>query len=87
MSIAAALNVSVPAFGAVFMISTRMPLWLRVVSLVGVVILVTGAGLFAYRYYTRPVTLTLAVGSLDGEAAKAIQPLLASWFRVRRQCD
>jgi TRAP-type uncharacterized transport system substrate-binding protein len=57
------------------MTSIRMPFWLRVVSLVGIVILVTGAGLFAYRYYTRPVTLTLAVGSLDGEAAKAMSTI------------
>jgi TRAP-type uncharacterized transport system substrate-binding protein len=45
------------------------------VSLVGVVILVTGAVIFAYRYYTRPVTLTLAVGSVDGEAAKAMSAI------------
>jgi TRAP-type uncharacterized transport system substrate-binding protein len=57
------------------MISIRMPLWLRVVSLIGVMVLVGGAGLFAFRYYTRPVTLTLAVGSLDGEAAKAMSDI------------
>ena len=33
------------------------------------------AGLLAYRYYTRPVTLTVAVGSIDGEAAKAMSAL------------
>ena len=57
------------------MISIRMPLWLRVVSLIGVAILVTGAALFGYRYYTRPATLTLAVGSVDGEAAKAMSAI------------
>jgi TRAP-type uncharacterized transport system substrate-binding protein len=57
------------------MISIRMPLWLRVVSLIGVAILVTGAALFGYRYYTRPVTLSLAVGSVDGEAAKAMSAI------------
>ena len=57
------------------MISIRMPLWLRVVSLIGVAILVTGAALYGYRYYTRPVTLTLAVGSVDGEAAKAMSAI------------
>jgi TRAP-type uncharacterized transport system substrate-binding protein len=57
------------------MISIRMPFWLRVVSLISVMILVGGAGLFAFRYYTRPVTLTLAVGSLDGEAAKAMSDI------------
>ncbi len=29
-----------------------------------------GAGLVAYRYYSKPVTLSLAVGSFDGEATK-----------------
>src|SRR5216683_5499718 len=28
-----------------------------------------------YRYYTRPVTLTVAVGSIDGEAAKAMSAI------------
>jgi TRAP-type uncharacterized transport system substrate-binding protein len=32
-------------------------------------------GLFAYRYVTRPVTLTVAVGSIDGEAAKAMSAI------------
>ena len=54
------------------MISIRMSLGLRVVSLIGVFIVMTGAGLLAYRWYSRPVTLTLAVGSIDGEAAKAM---------------
>src|SRR5436190_24035903 len=57
------------------MMSIKLPLWLRFPLLVGVVILATGAGLFAYRYYTRPVTLSLAVGSIDGEAAKAMSAL------------
>jgi TRAP transporter TAXI family solute receptor len=57
------------------MISIRMPLWLRLVSLVGVIILVTGAGLLAYRWYARPVTLTLSVGSIDGEGAKAMSEM------------
>jgi ABC-type nitrate/sulfonate/bicarbonate transport system substrate-binding protein len=57
------------------MISIRMPLWLRVVSLIGTAIVVTGAGLLAYRWYSRPVTLTLAVGSIDGEAAKAMSAI------------
>jgi TRAP-type uncharacterized transport system substrate-binding protein len=57
------------------MISIRMPLWLRVVSLIGVIIVVTSVSLLAYRWYSRPVTLTLAVGSIDGEAAKAMSAL------------
>jgi TRAP-type uncharacterized transport system substrate-binding protein len=58
-----------------FMMSIRLPLWLRVVSLIGVAIVVTGAGLLAYRWYAHPVTLTLAVGSIDGEGAKAMSAL------------
>ncbi|WP_426612968.1 TAXI family TRAP transporter solute-binding subunit [Bradyrhizobium sp. McL0616] len=57
------------------MTSLNLPLWLRFVLLVGVVGLAAGASLFAYRYYTRPVTLSVAVGSIDGEAAKAMSAI------------
>ncbi len=57
------------------MASLRLPLWLRLVLLVGVVGLASGASLLAYRYYTRPVTLSVAVGSIDGEAAKAMSAI------------
>jgi TRAP-type uncharacterized transport system substrate-binding protein len=55
--------------------SLKLPLWLRFVLLVGAIGLVSGASLLAYRYYTRPVTLSVAVGSIDGEAAKAMSAL------------
>jgi TRAP-type uncharacterized transport system substrate-binding protein len=55
--------------------SIRPPLWLRFVLLAGVLVLAIGASLFGYRYYTRPVTLTVAVGSIDGEAAKAMSTI------------
>ena len=54
------------------MSSIRMPSWLRVVLVAGAVVLVTGAALFAYRWYVRPTTLTIAVGSLDGEASRLV---------------
>jgi TRAP-type uncharacterized transport system substrate-binding protein len=57
------------------MMSIKLPLWVRATLVVGAVILATGAGLFAYRYFTRPVTLTLAAGSIDGEAAKAMSAI------------
>jgi TRAP-type uncharacterized transport system substrate-binding protein len=57
------------------MISVKLPLWLRFVLLAGVVVLASGASLFAYRYYTHPTTLTVAVGSIDGEAAKAMSAI------------
>ena len=57
------------------MVAPRFPLWLRFVLVLGAIGLASGAGLFAYRYYTRPVTLSVAVGSIDGEAAKAMSAL------------
>src|SRR3981081_4763455 len=55
--------------------SIRLSLWRRVVLFAGVVVVVTGGSLLGYRYYTRPVTLTVAVGSIDGEAAKAMSAI------------
>ena len=55
--------------------SIRIPSWLRLALVAGVVGLVTGAALFGYRWYSRPATLTIAVGSLDGEATKLMSAL------------
>lgn len=49
---------------------SRLPTWQRIAVIVGVVLMVGGAGLFAYRWYARPASLTLAAGSADGEAGK-----------------
>src|ERR1700736_4142240 len=57
------------------MTSTKLPIWLRFFLLVGVAVFAAGARLPAYRYYTRPATLTVAVGSTDGEAAKAMSAI------------
>jgi TRAP-type uncharacterized transport system substrate-binding protein len=57
------------------MVSLNLPLWLRFVLLVGVLGLASGASLLAYRYYTYPVTLSVAVGSIDGEAANAMSAI------------
>jgi TRAP-type uncharacterized transport system substrate-binding protein len=40
-----------------------------------VIFLAAGASLFAYRWFIRPVQLSIAVGSLDGEAPKALSAL------------
>ena len=64
------------------MTSFRLPLWLRFVLIAGVVVLASGAGLFAYRYYTHPVTLTVAVGSIDGEAAKAMSAIASKLVSI-----
>src|SRR5580698_4419332 len=50
-----------------------LPIWVRAVLLAGLVCLIAGAGLVAYQYYERPKTLTVAVGSFDGEARQAAQ--------------
>ena len=57
------------------MASLNLPLWLRFVLLLGAVGIAAGAGLLGYRYYTRPTTLSVAVGSLDGETAKAMSAI------------
>lgn len=57
------------------MASTAMPRWPRIVLVAGVVVLVTGAGLLTFRWYSRPTTLTIAVGSLDGEAPRLVSAL------------
>src|SRR6476469_7843481 len=57
------------------MMSTQLPLWLRFFLLIGVAAVAAGAGRLADRYYTRPATLTVAVGSIDGEAAKAMSAI------------
>jgi TRAP-type uncharacterized transport system substrate-binding protein len=53
-----------------------LPFWVRAVLLAGVFCVVTGAGLLAYRLYRQPTTLTIAVGSFDGEA-KQIASVIA----------
>ena len=53
-----------------------MPLWVRAVLLAGVLCIVAGTALISYRWYLRPTTLTIAVGSSDGEA-KQIATLIA----------
>ena len=61
------------------MMSIKLPLWLRFFLLIGVAVFAAGASLLAYRYYTRPVTLTVAVGSIDGEAAKAMSAMTSEF--------
>jgi TRAP-type uncharacterized transport system substrate-binding protein len=49
-----------------------LPFWVRVILLAGVLCIVAGAGLIAYQLYSRPTTLTIAVGSFDGEAKQIV---------------
>lgn len=50
--------------------SIALPFWARAFLLAGLAGIVLGAGLIAYRFYATPTTLSVAVGSFDGEAAK-----------------
>jgi hypothetical protein len=50
--------------------SIALPFWARAFLLAGLAGVVLGAGLIAYRFYDRPTTLSVAVGSFDGEAAR-----------------
>jgi TRAP-type uncharacterized transport system substrate-binding protein len=52
-------------------LSNVLPFWVRAILLAGAICVLVGAGLITYRYYTRPTTMTVAVGSLDGEARQA----------------
>jgi TRAP-type uncharacterized transport system substrate-binding protein len=53
----------------------RLPIWLRVAVILALALLAAAASLFAYRWYVRPVTLSVAVGSFDGDAPKIISAL------------
>ncbi|MBR0798798.1 C4-dicarboxylate ABC transporter substrate-binding protein [Bradyrhizobium jicamae] len=53
----------------------RLPRSLRIALVAGLVLLAGGVGLLAYRWYERPTTLTIAVGSLDGEAGKLVSAI------------
>jgi TRAP transporter TAXI family solute receptor len=55
--------------------------WSRVALVLAIVAVGAGAALYGYRYFTRPVTLTIAAGSVDGEGQRlmtAIGARLAS---------
>lgn len=55
--------------------SIKLSIWLRIAAIVGAVTLAASASLLAYRWYVRPVSLSVAVGSLDGELPKIASAL------------
>jgi TRAP-type uncharacterized transport system substrate-binding protein len=55
--------------------SMRLPIWIRIVVVAALAILAVGTTLLAYRWYERPVTLSVAVGSVDGKAPKIMSGL------------
>ena len=52
------------------MIAAHLSRWMRVALVASTTIFVLGAALFIYRYATNPITLSVAVGSFNGEAAR-----------------
>jgi TRAP-type uncharacterized transport system substrate-binding protein len=68
--------------GVTGMASIKLPLWLRALLIVVAFILAAAAGLFGYRYYTHPVTLMVAVGSIDGGAAKAMSAIASQLVSI-----
>ncbi len=62
---------------------TKLPVWLRATMVAGIAILVASASLFAWRWYIRPTTLTIAVGSLDGEANRVVSALAGKFAQQK----
>src|SRR5262249_44164063 len=56
-------------------VTGRLPRWLRVTLVLGLLILAAGGGLYAYRYYNYPTTLTVAAGSIDGVAPQLMSAI------------
>src|SRR3974390_2551977 len=56
-------------------VAVKLPRWLRFGVVAAVALLAAGACLVAYRWYVRPVTLSVAVGSFDGDAPKIVSAL------------
>ena len=56
-------------------VGTILPRWLRVILVLGLFVLAGGGGLYAYRYVSRPTTLTVAAGSFDGDAPQLMSTI------------
>jgi TRAP-type uncharacterized transport system substrate-binding protein len=56
---------------------TRLSRQQRILVVAGIVCLLAAAGFVSYRWYMRPTTLTVAVGSQDGEAPKLVAAIAA----------
>src|SRR5215218_616105 len=55
--------------------SSSLPIWLRFILIAGTIVLIAFWSLFAWRWYSQPTTLTIAVGSFDGEASLLVSKL------------
>ena len=54
---------------------SKLPQWQRVSLVAGLIVLAAALGLFAYSYVTRPLTLTVAVGSPDEEVVRRMSAI------------
>ena len=70
-----AIAVLIGVFAAIA--SGRLPRWARVFLVIGLILFACGAGVFVFRFATHPVTLTVAVGSIDGDAPKLMSAIAA----------
>jgi TRAP-type uncharacterized transport system substrate-binding protein len=62
-------------WSSMYIARMKLSAWLRIILVATAFILIAGAGFLSYRWYVRPTTLTIAVGSLDGEATRLISAL------------
>src|ERR1700738_5076122 len=60
----------------------RLPRWLRITLVSSLAALACAAGLLGYRYATHPVTLTVATGSIDGDATRLMSLVAARMAAV-----
>ena len=60
----------------------RLPRWLRISLVFSAASLACAAGLLGYRYATHPVTLTVATGSIDGDATRLMSLVAARMAAV-----
>jgi hypothetical protein len=65
----------------------RLPRWLRITLVFSLAGLAGAAGLLGYRYATRPAMLTVAAGSIDGDATRLMSntPRPHLWVAARFQ--
>jgi hypothetical protein len=60
---------------------SKLPQWQRVSLVAGLIVLAAALGLFAYSYVTRPLTLTVAVGSPDEEVVRRMSAIASGLAR------
>ena len=52
-----------------------LPKWLRATLVAGLIVIAAGVGFGVYRWMSQPVTLTVAAGSIDGDAVRLISAI------------